>query len=160
MVRAAALILSIALATSASAAQYHFMDSLPAGALLIDSETITHVDANPTVWVSMFLARDGDGISAGLGTAYIMTKDEVDCPHSRVRHLAFHGFTSRGTPTEGEALVSPWDDAVPGTNQALEVRFVCDAEFTRHDYAFTMESLDMLKTVRKMYADGSFPRKQ
>lgn len=146
-----ALTLAVCLAASGANAQvYHLVGKSDLGVVFVDAATIERSQDHATYWSTMFLFDDGNGAVGGLHSAFIMTRDEIDCAAGRARHLYLQSYDSRGLPTNNWKEPSAWDVVVPNSNQDVERRLVCDPAFLASDRPLALEPLQMLAATRKL----------
>lgn len=135
----------------ARAQSYHLISKVDFGVAFIDADSIRASDGRAKYWTTLFLFDDGgDGKAGSSNTAFIMTQDEVDCRAEQTHHLNLQSYDARGYPTDSVATPSDWTPIIPGSNQSVEARLVCDPAFLKADQGLNSEVLPMLATVRKL----------
>jgi hypothetical protein len=135
----------------ARAQSYHLISKVDFGVAFIDADSIRPSDGGGKYWTTLFLFDDGgDGKAGSSNTAFIMTQDEVNCRAEQTRHLNLQSYDARGYPTDSVAAPSDWTPIIPGSNQAVEARLVCDPTFLKADQGLNSEVLPMLTKVRKL----------
>jgi len=135
-------------ATVAHSENYHLVGQKPYGTMFVDAATVKQTEGGRQAWSTFFLAKDGDGSTATVGVAFIMTLEEYDCAGSRTRHLYLQTYNSRGDPVGQTPDPQPWQIVVPGSNADVESRLVCNEEFRSLDPGIKTTPLDMLRAVR------------
>ena len=124
---------------------FHFVAKLPIGAFVVNGSSIKRTGSMAVAWWTIFLFHDESD-----GTAFLMTRDEIDCAGDRLRHTNFADYDAMGQSLKFQPAVTDWMSVVPGSNQSVEEQIACRPETLEGDRPLHLETLEMLRTVRTL----------